>query len=184
MAKLHATLDDRLQKFIRQQKIFFVTSSPLSPEGHANLSPEGFDTFRILGPKTVAYLDYTGSGVESIAHIKENGRFTVMFCSFAKSPKILRLHGTGSVIERSDADWTELIAHFTDCRLARAIIRLSIERICDSCGWGVPLFEYQGEREQFRRYDERQEDADLRRDQRRWNMKSVDDLPGLKQTSL
>ena len=184
MAKLYDQLDERLQRFILDQKMFFVASAPLSGEGRVNLSPKGFDSFRILDPKTVAYLDYTGSGVESIAHLKENGRFVIMFCSFDKAPVILRLHGRGSVIERSDPDWSDLSPKFPDSRMARAIIKLSIERICDSCGWGVPMYEFKGERDQYANYDAQLDDEGLKQDQLKWNMKSLDGLWGLKATSV
>ncbi len=184
MARHYEELDDRLQDFIRRQKMFFVASAPLEPDGHVNLSPKGFDTFRILDSKTVAYLDYTGSGVESIAHLKQNGRFTIMFCSFEKSPLIVRLYGTGTVIERDGPEWNELAPRFDIVRLARAIIKLDIQRITDSCGWGVPMFECLGDREQFARYDAKQSDDDLRYDQTRWNTESIDGLPGLSKPSL
>lgn len=184
MAKLHDELDERLQRFILDQKMFFVASAPLSGDGRINLSPKGFDSLRILDSKTIAYLDYTGSGVESIAHIKENGRFVIMFCSCDEKPLILRLHGKGSVIERSDAEWAELQPLFPDSRMARAIIKLSIERICDSCGWGVPMYEYKGGRDQYPRHEDQLDDEGLRQDQLKWNMSSMDGLPGLKKTSV
>lgn len=184
MAKLYDQLDERLQRFILDQKMFFVASAPSGDNGRVNLSPKGFDSFRILDEKTVAYLDYTGSGVESIAHIRENGRFVIMFCSFGDKPSILRLHGTGSVTERSDEQWAELQAHFPESRMARAIIKLSIERICDSCGWGVPMYDYKGERDQYPKYEDQLDDEGLRQDQLKWNMSSVDGLPGLSTPSV
>lgn len=184
MAKVYESLDDRLCEFIRSQKMFFVASAPLAGDGRINLSPKGFDTFRILGPTTVAYLDFTGSGVESIAHVKENGRFVIMFCSFDKQPLILRLHGRGSVLERSDPGFEELIRHFDDQRLARAIIKLDVDRICDSCGWGVPMYEYVGKRDQFAKWDAKKGEEGLRKAQLDWNMASLDGLPGLNQPSV
>ena len=184
MGKQYEELDDRLQGFIRRQKMFFVASAPLEADGRVNLSPKGFDTLRILDSKTVAYLDYTGSGVETIAHLKQNGRFVIMFCSFEKAPLIVRLHGTGEVIERSDPEWAQLSGLFEANRLARAIIKVSVERITDSCGWGVPMFDFVGERDQFSRYEARQDDDALRHDQTRWNMKSINGLPGLSRPSL
>ncbi len=179
MAKLYEKLDDRLRDFIARQKMFFVASAPLAPDGHVNVSPKGFDSFRILDDTTVAYLDWFGSGVESIAHIKENSRFVIMFCSFDRDPLILRLHGTASAIERADKEWPELYPLFNETRLARSIIKLSIDRITDSCGWGVPMFEFQGNRDQFEKYDEQKSDAELRKNQLKWNMESVDGLPGV-----
>jgi hypothetical protein len=142
------------------------------------------DTLRILDSKTVAYLDLTGSGVESIAHIKENGRFVMMFCSFDKNPLILRLHGRGSVIERSDAEWTHLESKFSDFRTARAIIKLSIHRIADSCGWGVPMYEFTGTRDQYFKYADQLDEDGLRKAQLECNMTSIDRLAGLKQPSI
>ena len=114
MSKLYEELDEHLQRFILDQKMFFVASAPRSDDGQINVSPKGLDTLRILDSKNIAYVDLTGSGVESIAHIKENGRFVMMFCSFDKKPLILRLHGRGQVIEKSDEEWTVLQAHFPD----------------------------------------------------------------------
>ena len=179
MAKLYENLDERLRNFIAKQKMLFVTSAPLAADGHVNISPKGFDSFRILDDTTVAYLDWFGRGVESIAHIKENGRFVIMFCSFDRAPLILRLHGKASAIEPTDKEWPELYPLFNETRLARSIIKLSIDRITDSCGWGVPMFEFQGDREQFEKYDEQKSDAELRKNQLKWNMESVDGLPGV-----
>jgi hypothetical protein len=117
MAKVYAQLDDRLRKFILAQPIFFVATAPSAPAagdgGHVNVSPKGYrDTFAIIGPRTVAYLDLTGSGAETIAHLRQNGRITIMFCSFDRAPKILRLYGTGRVVLPADQDWSRLAAHF------------------------------------------------------------------------
>ena len=142
MGKIYEELEPRLQDFIMAQKMFFVGSAPLGGDGLINISPKGLDTFRILDNKTVAYLDLTGSGIESIAHIKENGRFVIMFCSFDEKPLILRLHGTAQVIENSDNDWPSLAEKFSIMDGARAIIKLDIQRIADSCGWGVPKYDY------------------------------------------
>ena len=119
MAKVYAQLDDRLRKFILAQPIFFVATAPClsaaGDGGHVNVSPKGYrDTFAILGPRTVAYLDLTGSGAETIAHLRQNGRITIMFCSFDRSPKIVRLYGTGRVVLPADPDWLPLAAHFGD----------------------------------------------------------------------
>jgi hypothetical protein len=112
MSKFFPELDDDLRAFISRQHVFFVATAPLSPEGHVNLSPKGLDSFCALGPLTVAYLDLTGSGVETIAHVRENGRLTLMFCAFAGRPRILRLYGRGRVIEPGDAEWEALSREF------------------------------------------------------------------------
>ncbi len=184
MGKTYEKLDERLRAFIAAQRIFFLGSAPLSGEGSVNISPKGMDSFRILDPTTVAYLDFTGSGIESVAHIKENGRFVIMFCSFDNSPMILRLHGHARVIEQSDAEWQQLEPHFPSSRLARSIILLSVNRIADSCGWGVPMYEYIGERDQYQKYSESIDDIGLRRAQLRCNMESIDGLPGLEEPTL
>src|SRR5580704_8234611 len=112
MAKTYPELDEALTHFIQSQSVFFVATAPLAPTGHVNVSPKGLDTFRILGPKTVAYLDIFGSGVETIAHLRENGRIVLMFCAFQGAPKILRLHGHGRVIEVHEPGFAALEAHF------------------------------------------------------------------------
>src|SRR5471030_75303 len=114
MGNIGAVLDEKIRKFIEAQRVFFVASAPLSPDGHVNLSPKGLDTFRILGPNRVAYLDLTGSGVETIAHLRENGRIVLMFCAFDGPPKILRLHGTGTVLTAQDAGFADHRARFPD----------------------------------------------------------------------
>ncbi len=184
MGKLYEELDDHLQRFILDQKMFFVASAPRSDDGLINVSPKGLDTLRILDSKTIAYLDLTGSGVESIAHIKENGRFVMMFCSFDKKPLILRLHGRGQVIEKSDEEWADLQAQFPDYRTARAIIKLSIQRIADSCGWGVPMYEFAGTRDQYFKYADQLDDDGLRELQLEYNFASIDELPGLSKPSV
>ncbi len=184
MGKIYEELDDRLQRFILDQKMFFVGSAPRSDCGLINISPKGLDSLRILDSKTVAYLDLTGSGVESIAHIKENGRFVMMFCSYDKMPLIPRLHGRGRVIERSDVEWAALQSHFPDLRAARAIIRLSIHRIADSCGWAVPMYDFKGNRDQYSKYVDKLDDEGMRELQLEYNMASIDELPGLKEPSL
>lgn len=184
VAKLYEELNDRLCQFIEKQKVFFVASSPLATDGLVNVSPKGMDSLRILDPKTVAYLDFTGSGIETVAHVKENGRLVIMFCSFGTSPMILRLHGQANVIEQSDEEWQQIRPLFPASRMARAVIKLSLIRIADSCGWGVPMYEFVGERDQYQRYSEQVDDSDLRHAQLETNMKSVNGLPGLGQPSL
>jgi hypothetical protein len=139
-------LSEAQQKFIRKQHLFFVASAPLSKQGHVNVSPKGLDTFRILSDTSVAYLDFAGSGNETSAHILENQRITIMFCSFAKNPMILRLYGTGSVIIPSDKDWHSLYTLFDTTAHCRQIFKIDIHRIQSSCGYGIPLYEFQGDR--------------------------------------
>ena len=156
--------------------MFIVGSALLSADGFMNISPKGMDSFRILNSRTVAHLDHTGSGIESVAHVKENGRFVIMFCSFDKTPLILRLHGKAVVVERAGAAWDELQTHFPQSRMVRSIIKVSLDRIADSYGWGVPMYEFIGERSQYWEYDSQTNDEALRDLQMKHNMKSIDDI--------
>jgi Pyridoxamine 5'-phosphate oxidase len=153
MAKFYPELDDKLARFIHQQKIFFTASAPT--EGRINLSPKGIDSFRCLNSQQVAYLDLTGSGNESAAHIYQNGRMTVMFCSFTEEPLILRLYGKGEVVRPETARWEEVwnlsknsaVGEFPDLPGKRQLIVVNIESVQTSCGFGVPLFELKQERQ-------------------------------------
>src|SRR5262249_22524350 len=139
MGKVYEQLNDSLADFIGRQHVFFVGTAPTSPEGHLNVSPKGLDTFRILGPKTVAYLDMTGSGIETVDHVREDGRITLMFCAFEGRPLIVRLYGRGRVVEPGDGDWDALIARFPEYPGARSVVVVEVERVADSCGFAVPL---------------------------------------------
>src|SRR5579862_6649806 len=126
MGKNHSAIDDSIRKFIEAQPVFFVGSAPLDAGGHVNVSPKGLDTLRVLGPATVAYLDLTGSGIETVSHLKENGRIVLMFCAFQGAPKIVRLHGRGTVIEPGHAKFAELAARFPEHEGARSIILVEV----------------------------------------------------------
>jgi len=179
MGKVYEAIDERLKTFIESQHMFFVATAPLTG-GHVNLSPKGMDTFRILGPNTVAYLDYTGSGVETIAHVRENRRIVIMLCAFAGPPKTLRLHGQGQVIEPEDDEFASLIGHFDPQSGARAIIRVSLTRISDSCGYSTPLYRYEGQRSQLVDWADHKGQAGIRQYQCETNLESIDGLPGLR----
>ena len=183
MGKTYEALDDKLTAFIEAQKMFFIATAPLSGDGLLNLSPKGFETLRILDSHTLAYLDLTGSGVETVAHLKENQRFVLMFCSFESKPMILRLHGRGKALERGDEEFERLLPLFPDLLGTRAIIKLSVQRIADSCGWGVPLYEHLGERDTYPRYAEQAGVEGLRKGQLASNMASLDGMPGLRAPS-
>ena len=183
MGKTYPELSEPLQAFIRAQQMFFVATAPLARDGHVNLSPKGLDTLRILSPRQVGYADYTGSGVETISHMRENGRLTIMFCAFAGAPNILRLYGSGRVVESADHEFATLLPRFSPAAPVRSIILLDITRITDSCGWGVPLYEYQGQREQLLKSAEKKGVAGLRTYEQRRNVVSIDGLPGLKSVS-
>jgi len=174
-----AALEDDIKQFIQAQSMFFVASAPLDPHGHVNVSPKGLDTFRILGPKTVAYLDFTGSGVETIAHLKENGRIVLMFCAFDGPPKIVRLHGQGRVFEPHDPEFARLAMQFPKYESTRAIIVVELTRVADSCGYGVPLLKYEGERTQLIAWARKKGPEGLKTYRHEKNRQSVDGLPGL-----
>lgn len=180
MGSIFAELDAALRDFIADQRIFFVASAPLSPHGHLNLSPKGLDTFRVLGPRQVAYLDLTGSGVETVAHVRENGRLVLMFCAFNGRPRIVRLHGRGRAIEPEDENWNEYGQHFPMYPGARSVVVLDVERISDSCGYGVPLFEYAGERPQMADWADRKGPEGIAMYKATKNRQSIDGLPGLR----
>ena len=155
MGKVFEGIDERLERWIAAQPMFFVGTAPLDPDGHVNVSPKGtIDTLRVLGPSQVAYLDYVGSGAETVAHLRENGRIVIMLCAFSGPPRIVRLHGQGSVLAAGDDGFDELLCScgFEEPvapETRRSIVLVSLDRIADSCGYGVPLMSYQGRREHF-----------------------------------
>lgn len=177
MAKVFDYITDELQKFIATQSMFFVATAPLSPTGHVNLSPKGLDSFRILSPNRVAYLDLTGSGNETSAHLLENGRITFMFCAFQGAPLILRLYGQGTVLLPSTPNWEKHKALFPTLPGTRQIITADIDRVQTSCGTGVPLFEYEGDRDELVKWATKKGDAGLQDYWQLKNMKSIDGLP-------
>jgi hypothetical protein len=179
VGKCYAEITPDLGAWLKQQHMFFVATAPLAADGLVNCSPKGMDTLRLLGPRQVAYLDLTGSGVETIAHLRENGRIVFMFCSFTGPPKIVRLHGRGEVITRESPEWDFLLGLFPSHPGARSIIRASAIRISDSCGYAVPRFEYLEERDTLRRYCEQKGDASLQLYRNEENALSLDGLPGL-----
>jgi hypothetical protein len=146
MAKLFPAIVPELRAFIEKQQMFFVASAPLTAEGHVNMSPKGLDCLRILSPERVAYLDLTGSGNETSAHLRENGRITLMFCAFAGPPRILRLYGHGRTVLPGDAEWTTLRPMFVDYPGARQIVVADITRVQTSCGFAVPRYDYVAQR--------------------------------------
>lgn len=180
MGKLYDAIDDRLAAFLGKQKVFFVASAPLAADGRLNLSPKGLDTFRILDPRTVAYLDFTGSGVETVAHVRENGRIAFLFCAFEGPPKIVRLHGAAEVIERGDDEFARLSALFPQRLGVRSVVRARLDRISDSCGYGVPLYRYEGDRSQLDDLASRMGEEAIARYRAENNARSIDGLPGLR----
>jgi hypothetical protein len=179
MSKVYEALDDRLKGFIAAQKLFFVATAPLSGEGHVNLSPKGYDSFRVLDDLTVAYLDLGGSGVETLAHVRENGRITLMFVAFEGQAKILRLYGEAQAVTMGEPGFDELLALFPGFVRARAVIRVRLTRIADSCGWGVPFLAFTSERDQLERYIAHQDHDAWVEKRYAKDCLSIDRLPGL-----
>jgi Pyridoxamine 5'-phosphate oxidase len=179
MGKTYAEIDEKLAAFIAKQKMFFVATAPLSFGGHVNLSPKGYDALRVLGPKRVAYVDLGGSGIETVAHVRENGRITIMFCAFEGPASILRLYGKGDVVQFDDPRFRQMIGMFPGFEYARSIITVDVELIADSCGWSIPFYEFKGERDQLKRYIEHHELDAWHESRLKKNATSLDGLPGL-----
>lgn len=179
MGKILTEIDEPITAFINKQRLFFVATAPLGPDGHPNVSPKGHDTFRILGPTTVCYLDLTGSGVETLAHIKENGRIVLMFCSFDDTPRIVRLHGKAEAIEPGHPEYAELRELYPDGPGARSVIRIEVSRIANSCGFGVPIYRFEKERPTMIGWYVDQGEEELAAYRRRANQHSIDGLEGV-----
>jgi hypothetical protein len=177
MGKFHDFIRPSDEEFISRQHIFFVATAPLSPGGHINLSPKGLDCFRVLSGNQVAYMDLISSGNETSAHTLENGRITFMFCSFAGSPNILRLYGKGHAVLPESEEWQTYAPHFTIYPSTRQIIVADIHLVQTSCGFGVPLFEYTGERDIHFTWAEKKGAEGLKQYMQEKNLKSLDDLP-------
>ena len=175
MAKFYSALTADLRDFIARQHLFFTASG--TSDSRINLSPKGIDTFRCLDDRTVAYLDLTGSGNETAAHLHDDGRITVMFCSFDVQPLILRLYGEGKVVRPRDADWSEWSAHFPNWPGARQIIVITLGSVQTSCGYGIPLYGYEGERQTLLRWAEKKGDDGIADYWRNKNRTSIDGLP-------
>lgn len=180
MGKIYDQIDETLADFIKEQKMFFVATAPLSPDGHINMSPKGYDSFVILDPHTVAYLDLGGSGIETQAHITENSRITLMFCAFEGKANILRIYGRGEAFDFDHPDYPDLLKLFPGYDKARAVIRVNVTRIQDSCGWGIPFYDYVGPRDQLRRWSENISESEWKERRYARNAESIDGLPGLK----
>ena len=179
MGKLYDGITPELSDWVGQQHLFFVATAPLAAGGHVNCSPKGLDTLRILDARHVAYLDLTGSGAETIAHLRENGRIVFMFCALSGPPKIVRFHGKGEVATPKSPEWPKLISLFPGYPGARAIIHAEITRVSDSCGFGVPKFEYVEERDTLTRWADAKKIEGLPLYRRQYNARSIDGLPGL-----
>lgn len=179
MGKEYQEIDARMREWIGRQKLFFVATAPRADDGLINCSPKGLDSFRVLGPRQCAYADIGGSGIETVAHLKENGRIVIMLCAFDGPPKIFRFYGRGRVIEPHDPEFAGLEKKFGDLPTVRNIVVVDIDTIRDSCGYGVPLYEFRGDRESLTNWvnnKTKQELLDYRRER---NATSLDGLPGL-----
>jgi hypothetical protein len=176
MAKFFDKIDKRIRAFVVEQKMFFTASAPVEG-GRINLSPKGIDTFRFLDENTVCYLDLTGSGNETAAHVAENGRLTIMFCSFAGKPLILRLYGRGEVVRPLSEKWNDLAVRFDKFPGERQIIVLHVESLQTSCGFGVPLYEFVGDRNELIEWAERKGEDGIDSYWREKNQTSIDGLP-------
>ena len=187
MGRVYDTIDKATEGWLAKQPMFFVATAPNDLDGHVNLSPKGAaGAFRVLGPNTVAYVDLVGSGVETVAHLRENGRIVLMFCAFAGPPKIVRLHGRGRIVPEDDPEFATLLPEFSlddDARaLARGIVVVETSRISDSCGFVVPRMDLVSERDQLMRWGEQQQAKNGEAWKERYvaanNARSIDGLPG------
>jgi Pyridoxamine 5'-phosphate oxidase len=179
MGRVLESISPEIAQFVSAQPVFFVATAPRSDDGHVNCSPMGLDTFRVLGPNQVAYLDLTGSGTETIAHVRENGRITLMFCAFDGKPNIVRLYGHGTVILASQPESFWLLERFPAMPGVRSVIRVLVERVSTSCGYGVPVLRTEGERSRLPEWAQKRGDEGLRQYRRENNDRSIDGLPAL-----
>ncbi|PQJ29235.1 pyridoxamine 5'-phosphate oxidase family protein [Rubritalea profundi] len=174
---LHSNITPELATWIENQQMFFVGTAPLAADGHINNSPKGGESFRVLGPLEVAYQDYTGSGAETVAHLRENGRIVIMFCAFEGPPQIVRLHGTGSVNLPGDPRFEDLAEHFPENPGTRVIIHIEVTRVTDSCGYSVPYYDYKGNRDILDKWSQVKGPEKLDAYRAEKNQHSIDGLP-------
>ncbi len=180
MGRAYDAIDDDLRAWIEAQPLCFVGTAPSGDDGHVNVSPKGLDgTFTVLDPHTVAYLDLTGSGVETIAHLEQNGRIAIMFCAFEGTPRIVRLHGRGEAVLTTDSRFDDLVSRFPSRPGVRSVIVVRVERIADSCGYGVPKMRFEVERDELDRWAERKGGEGIAEYQAAKNAASIDGLPGI-----
>lgn len=175
MAKFYEQLDDKLTDFIGRQKMYFVATA--AQDGRVNLSPKGYDSLRVLGPNRVAWLNLTGSGNETAAHLQQVNRMTIMFCAVEGAPMILRLYGSAETVHPRDAAWDELYPQFTPSTGARQIYDMTIEGVQTSCGFAVPFFDYVGERDTLATWAEKQGPDGINAYWQKKNTMSIDGLP-------
>ena len=179
MGKDYQEIDDRMAAWIDRQALFFVATAPLAGDGLINCSPKGLDGLRVLGPRQMVYADMGGSGIETVAHLRENGRIVIMLCAFEGPPKIFRFYGRGRVVENGDDEYAALAEQFPHLPVIRNFIIVDVERIRDSCGYGVPTYEYKDERDSLHNWYEAKTDDEIEAYRREKNRESLDGLPGL-----
>ncbi|AIE87755.1 pyridoxamine 5'-phosphate oxidase family protein [Fimbriimonas ginsengisoli] len=179
MSKQRDFIDDDLATWLGEQHLFFVATAPTSLEGHVNCSPKGGDTFRVLGPMEVAYMDLTGSGAETAAHLRDNGRIVLMFCAFEGKPNVARLHGRGEVIIEGDPHFEELVALFPRKPGVRSVVRVQVTRVSTSCGFAVPLMDFKDDRDTLDRFALSKGSEGLAEYRLLKNSRSIDGLPAL-----
>ena len=177
MSDLLEKIDAELAGWIANQRVFFVATAPLGANGHINNSPKGGDAFRVLGPMEVVYQDYTGSGAETAAHLRENGRIVIMFCAFEGAPQILRLHGRGTVVLPGDGQFAALEKHFPEKPGTRAFVHVAVERVSVSCGYAVPLLDFRGQRDALDKWANAKGPDKLKEYRIQKNQLSIDGLP-------
>ena len=177
MGKTSEFIEPKHKEFIEKQHLFFVSTAPLSAGGHINLSPKGLDSFRVLSPNLVGYMDIIGSGNETSAHILENSRISFMFCAFDGPPNILRLYGKGRTILPDDAEWADVSRQFTILASTRQIIVADIFQVQTSCGFGIPYYDYLGERDHSFKWAESKGAEGLENYKNEKNRISLDGLP-------
>ncbi len=179
MSRVLDGISAELRAFLEAQPVFFVATAPTSEDGHINCSPKGLDTFRVLDEHTVAYLDLTGSGIETVAHLRENARITLMFCAFSGRPDIIRLHGRGRVVPADAPDAADLLARFPEYPGARSVIVVDVERVSSSCGYAVPRMTLETPRDELLNWATKKGAPALAEYHAEKNARSIDGLPGL-----
>jgi hypothetical protein len=177
MSQRYDAITPELTAWIAAQKVFFISTAPLAESGHVNCSPKGGDSFRLTGPMEAVYQDFTGSGAETVAHLRENGRILVMFCAFEGSPRIVRLHGRGKVITPGEPGFAELAPLFPVNPATRCFIEISLERVSDSCGYAVPLYDYRGPRHLLDKWFAAKTPEQIWAFRRKHTQRSIDGLP-------
>ena len=177
MGRKYDTITEPVREFIADQPMFFVATAPLAGDGHVNLSPKGMDTLRVVDANTIIYADLAGSGAETIAHLRENGRITILWCSFGANPRIVRAYGRGDFIYPDDPDFEQFNAYLPYYHGLRSVIRVSVDRVADSCGFGVPEMTLVGQRSRLSEWAERRTADEIQQYMSKNNTVSIDGLP-------